>query len=97
LKIDYEAGTYEAVKDFGVAGSVPYRIIIDVDELAGTTYQAEVYTRETETDGWWDIGGSGAEAANSDSTFTIERYRYVKLSGTFSGGTFAVGVIGYAV
>jgi len=97
LKIDYAAGTYETIKDFGVAGAVPYRLIFDVDELAGTVYQAEVYTRETETDAWWDIGGSGAEAANSDSTFTIERYRYVKVSGTFSGGVFAAGVIGYAI
>jgi hypothetical protein len=97
LKVDTAAGTYETIKDFGVAGSVPYRLSFDVDELAGTTYQGEVYTRETDTDAWWDIGGSGSIAANSDSTFTIDRYRYVKVSGTFSGGDFAAGVIGYAI
>jgi hypothetical protein len=78
-----------------VAGVVPYQFTIDVDELAGTTYHAEFYTRETETDGWWSVGGLGAEAADTDGHLTMERYRYVKVVIDITGGEFPSGVIGY--
>lgn len=97
LKSDFTTGTYTTEKDFLVAGTVPYQIVIDVDEMAGTSYHIEVYTRETETDGWWDIGGIGAEAAESDGTFSFERTRYVRLEMTVTGGDVPNGVIGYAI
>jgi hypothetical protein len=97
LKTDFAAGTYEAEIDFLVAGLVNYRIIIDVDELSATSYQADVYTRETDTDGWWLIGGIGAEAADTNGIFDVERYRYLKVIVTVTGGEFPSGVFGYAI
>lgn len=97
LKSDFTTGTYTTEKDFQAAGMVPYQIVIDVDEMSGTSYHVEVYTRETTTDAWWDIGGTGAEAAESDGTFSFERARYVKLEMTVTGGDVPNGVIGYAI
>lgn len=97
MKSEFVPGTYTAERDFLVAGTVPYRIVIDVDELSGTSYHVEVYTRETEMDGWWDIGGFGAEAAEVDGTFDFERTRYVKIEMTVTGGDLPNGVIGYAI
>lgn len=67
---------------------------VDVDELADTSFQADVYTRETETDGWWLIGGTGANAVSDSATFPFQRYRYVRVIITITGSDLFAGVTG---
>lgn len=95
MKVDYAAGSYESIKDFGVAGQADYVVNIDVDELSGASYRVDIYTRETETDGWWLIGGIGSEAVDTSSMLSLQRYRYVKTVVTTTGGDNPAGVIGY--
>ena len=69
---------------------------IDVEELSGTSYQSDVYTRETDTDAWWLIGGMGSSAVDNQGLFTFQRYRYVKVVVTTTGGSeFESGAIVY--
>lgn len=68
---------------------------VDVEELSGTSYQADVYTRESDTDGWWLIGGTGSTAVDSLAYFSFQRYRYVKVVVTTTGSDFESGVVAY--
>lgn len=97
MKSEFTTGSYTAERDFLTTTSVRYRIIIDVDELAGTSYHAQVYTRETETDSWGLMGGLAAEAADANGVFEFDRSRYVKVEITITGGDVPNGVIGYVV
>jgi hypothetical protein len=95
LKIDYAAGSYESIKDFGVAGQVEYSVILDADELASTEYQVDVYTRETDTDSWERMNGGSSVAIDTSSVLTFTRSRYVRTVVTVTGGEFPSGVAGY--
>lgn len=97
VKTDFSAGTYTVEHDFGQAGQVNYRIIVDVDELAETTYQADVYTREDVTDEWQLMGGMGAIAADTNGIFTFVRSRYLKITVTVTGGEFPSGIFGFEI
>lgn len=97
MKADFAAGTYQVERDFGDTGLIDYRITIDVDELADTTYQADVYSRETVTDEWQLMGGMGAIAADTNGIFSFQRYRYLKLVVTVTGGEFPSGVFGHGI
>jgi hypothetical protein len=95
-KDEMVAGVGTTDHDFGDTGAQPCVINFDVDELADTSFHVDVYTRETETDGWWHIGGSGANAVNlENSTFSFERYRYVRVIITVTGSDLPAGVTGY--
>lgn len=101
MKSEFVAGTYTTERDFLVAGSRRYRIVIDVDELAGTDYQLDVWSRETETDSWGDddkpLIGMGATAADANGILEFDCLRYLRLRMIVTGGDVPNGVIGYAV
>lgn len=69
---------------------------LDVDELAGTTFQVDWYTRETETDGWGQaINGHGAIAVNTEGLVSFDRFRHVKVEITITGTDLPAGVVSY--
>lgn len=69
---------------------------LDVDELAGTTFQVDWYTRETETDTWGQaINGHGAVAVNTDGLASFDRFRYVKVEIAITGSDLPAGVVSY--
>lgn len=94
-KMEFGTGTYESIRDFGVAEQVSYMVVIDVDELAATSYLANFYTRETESDSWGLMNTLSAEEADTNGYAAFVRSRYVKVEITITGGTFPSGVFGY--
>lgn len=88
------AGVGITEHDFGDTGLQDFAVYVDADELADTSIQIDVYTRETDTDGWWLIGGTGANAVNSSATFPFQRYRYVRVIITTTGSDLFAGVTG---
>lgn len=95
VRADLSAGTYTVEHDYGTAGLVERLLQIEVEELSATSYQCDVYTRETETDGWWHIGGTGAEAMDTNGCFGFQSYRYVKAVVTKTGGDSESAVVVY--
>ena len=82
-------------RDFALAGEIDYMSMVDVAELSGTTYLADFYTRETDTDQWQHMGGVGAEGVDTNAIISFPRLRYVKVIITVTGDTFESGVVGY--
>lgn len=87
------AGTTE--HDFADTGAQECSVLIDVDELASTSFQTDVYTRETETDAWQLMGGFGCNAVDTQGGFRFERFRYVRVVVTVTGNDLIGGVMGY--
>lgn len=95
VKADLVAGTYEIERDFGVPEQVETTCEVDVDELSGATYQADFYTRETETDNWQLMGGVGSNEVDTRGAFRFTRSRYVKAVVTTTGSDFPSGLVSY--
>lgn len=70
-------------------------MVVDVDELSGTSFRSDAYTRETETDSWALMGGVGSDAVDTRAQFNFKRFRYVRVIVTATGSAFAAGVTGY--
>jgi hypothetical protein len=94
-KDELVAGAGTTDHDFADTGAQECAVVIDVDELAATSFQADVYTRETETDSWGHIGGFGADAVETQGAFRFERFRYVRVIVTVTGNDLVGGVTGY--
>jgi hypothetical protein len=92
---EFSAGIGTTEHDFGDTGLQDFVVYVNGDELAGTSFQVDVYTRETDTDGWWLIGGTGADAVSTSATFPFQRYRYVKVIITITGSSLPADVTGY--
>lgn len=97
VRADLEAGTFSAERDLRVNEQRTYLIAIDVEEMSGTSYLAEAWARETETDSWQLWNSVGAESVDSTATMEISGvFRYAKVVVTVTGGsTFESGVVGY--
>lgn len=96
VKADLTSGTYTVERDFGVAEQVDFTVQVDVEELADTSYQCNVYTREDETDAWQLMGGTGSNAVDTRATLSFVRSRHVKVEVTTTGTPeFESGVTGY--
>lgn len=93
VQADLSAGSYTVERDYGVAGLVDRLAQVDIEELADTSFQSDFYTRETETDGWWHIGGSGSSAVDGNGFFSFQSYRYVKVVVTKTGGDSESAVV----
>ena len=89
------AGTGTTDHDFADTGAQECSVIIDVDELASTSFQANVYTRETERDAWALMGGFGCNAVDTQGGFRFQRFRYVRVVVTVTGNDLVGGVTGY--
>lgn len=94
-KMEFGTGTYESIRDFGIAEQVQYTMVIDVDELAATSYLANFYTRETDSDSWGLVNTLSAEEADTNGYAGFVRSRFVKVEITITGGSFPSGVFGY--
>jgi hypothetical protein len=92
MKIDYSTGSYESIRDLGTAGQADCTVNVDVDEIASTSYRADFYTRETETDAWQLMGGLGSDAVDTNALFRFVRSRYVKTIVTITGDEISSGV-----
>lgn len=98
VRADLSVGSYSIVKDLGSNAQRDYQVIIDVEELASTSYRADVFIRETETDGWGDepVIGGGADAVDANLILQLQAtFRYVKVDVTTTGDVFESGVVGY--
>lgn len=97
MRADLSVGSYSITKDLGENAQRDYAITIDVEELSGTSYRAEVRARETETDGWGDpLIGASADAVDTNAVLQIQgTFRYVKVDVITTGDTFESGVVGY--
>jgi hypothetical protein len=89
------AGVGVTERDFWDTGPADCVINIDIDELSGTSFRANVYTRSTDSDGWWLIGGFGSDAVDSISTFSFQRLRYVRVELITTGADLPAGVTGF--
>jgi hypothetical protein len=94
-KAELIAGVGTTDHDYGDTGAQDCTVVLDVDELASTAFQADVYTRETETDGWSLMGGFGCEAVDTQGYFSFQRFRYVRVIVTVTGSDLVGGVTGY--
>lgn len=97
MRADLSVGSYSIIKDLGENAQRDYAIIVDVEELAATSYEANVFIRETETDGWGEpsIGG-GSSAVDTNLILQLQAtFRYVRVDVTTTGDVFESGVIGY--
>lgn len=97
VRADLAAGTFVAERDLGTNEQRDYKIVIDVEEMSGTSYLAEAYARETETDSWALLNSVGAEAVDANAVMQISgTFRHVKIAVTVTGGSsFESGVVGF--
>jgi hypothetical protein len=89
------AGSAVTERDFGDVGPADCRLSIDVDELSGATFRAHVYTRETDTDGWWYIGGTGSDEVDTIGHFSFQRLRYVRVEIVTTGSDLPADAVGF--
>lgn len=97
MRADLSIGSYSITKDLGSNAQRDYLIVVDVEELSGTSYHAEVFARETETDGWGQpLIGASVEAVDTNACLQIQgTFRYVRVDVTITGDVFESGVVGY--
>lgn len=97
VRADLEAGTFSAERDLRINEQRTYLFAIDVEEMSGTSYLAEAYARESETDSWQLWNSVGSEAVDTTAYMQISGvFRYAKVVATLTGGsTFESGVVGY--
>lgn len=71
--------------------------MVDVEELADTSFHARGYVRETETDSWQELNGAGSSAVDTNASFLLEGvFRYVRITVTTTGSTdFESGILAY--
>lgn len=71
--------------------------MVDVEELAGTSFHARGSVRETETDSWQELNGAGSSAVDTNASFLLEGvFRYVQIVVSTTGSSeFESGVVGY--
>ncbi len=81
-------GSHQIDKDFTVAGQENIQYRAEVDELSGTTYAANFYTRETDSDPLGHLGGVGAEGVDTTAIFSTFRFRYAQAVVIITGDTF---------
>lgn len=94
-KVDLSSGSYTIEHDFGVAEQVEFTALVDVEELASTSYQCDFYTRETDADGWQLMGGVGSDAVDTNASFSFTRSRYICIVVTTTGSEFESAAVGY--
>lgn len=97
MRADLSVGSYSIERDLGGNAQRDYMVVIDVEELAGVSYRAEVRARETETDSWGDpLNGISADAVDTNAIVQIQgTFRYVKVDVITTGDVFESGVVGY--
>lgn len=97
VRADLQAGTFSAERDLRTNEFRSYLIAVDVEEMSGTSYLAQAFIRETETDSWQLSTGVGSESVETTAYMNLSNtFRYVRIEVTVSGGTtFESGVVGY--
>ena len=71
-------------------------VVVDVEELARTSYLAQVYIKEAESDVWQLITGAGSDSVDTNALLSVQGvFRYVKVEVTTTGDVFESGVVGY--
>lgn len=96
VRADLSDGSYSITRDLGSNAQRDYDVAVDVQELSSTSYLAQAFVRETETDAWQLLNGAGSEAVETALIMRLQgTFRYVKVDVTTSGGTFESGVVGY--
>lgn len=96
MRADLSVGSYTITKDLGSNAQRDYMIVVDVEELASTSYLAQVYIRESESDDWQLVSGTGSDSVDMNALLTVQgTFRYVKVDVTTTGDVFESGVVGY--
>lgn len=96
VRADLSVGSYSTIKDLGSNAQRDYVVVVDVEELASTSYLAQVYIRETESDDWQLVTGTGSDSADMNALLTVQgTFRYVKVNVTTTGDVFESGVVAY--
>lgn len=95
-RADLSAGAYTIEHDLGSNEQRSLMVMVDVEELAATSFSARGYVRETETDAWQDLNGISSSAVDTNAVFPLEGvFRYVKLVITTTGSAeFESGIAG---
>lgn len=96
-RADLSAGSYTIEHDLGVNEQRSLTVLIDVEELADTSFHARGYVRETETDEWQELNGVGSNAVDTNASFMLEGvFRYARIVVTTTGSAeFESGIAGY--
>lgn len=96
MRADLSAGTYTIQHDLASNEQRSLTVIVDVEELADTSFHARGYVRETETDSWQELSGAGSSAVDTNASFLLEGvFRYVRVIVTATGSSdFESGVMG---
>lgn len=96
MRADLSVGSYSVIKDLGSNTQRDYMVVVDCEELSGTTAHAEAYIRESESDAWGaPVTGVKVEAVDTNAYLQLQgTFRYVKVDITTTGDVFESGVVG---